>query len=103
MTRDESTTWLNELVSAKHALDEQWDALRALLGMTPESPFSEAAWKPFELLVDAVTELLGGSSAVAWFVWENDCGANGMEHSLPDGSMRAVCAVDDLLDVLGLL
>ena len=102
MNRDEAAKWLNDLVSAKHALDEQWDALRALLGMTPESPFSEAAWRPFELLVDAVAELLGGSKSVSWFVWDNDCGAKGMDHALPDGTLRTVATVDDLLDVMGI-
>jgi len=100
--RSEAERWLRELLKAKEELDNQWEALRLLVGVETESPFGAAAWRPIELLIEVVAELIGDQiDAVSWFIWDNESGAKGLEHSLPDGMMREVETVHDLLDVLG--
>jgi hypothetical protein len=101
-TREEAEKLLGDLVAAKLAFDEQWEQLRVLTGIAADSPFGCAAWAPVELLINCVAKLVGDDcGSVHWFIWDNDCGDKGMEHSLRDGEMRLVCGVDDLLDVLG--
>ncbi len=102
VTRSEAEQWLRKTVDAKSAFDLQWDTLCDLIGGVTESPFGTAVWAPVEMLIDCVAELIGDNiGATNWFVWDNDCGAKSLEHSLPDGSMRAVETIHDLLDVIG--
>lgn len=102
VTRSEAEHWLRDLVASKLAFDEQWSAICKLIGGATESPFGTAAWKPLELLIDCVADLIGDEiGAVNWFIWDNEAGAKRHEHSLPDGSMREVETIHDLLDVIG--
>ena len=102
LSRDEATLWLLRLVDTKAAMDEQWDALRVLVGADTETPFGIIFWRTLDLLIEAVGDLLDDQVAsINWFLWYDDCGAKVYEHSLPDGSMRAVTNIEDLLDVLG--
>lgn len=94
--------WLRRVVAAKKLLDEEWDRLHKLLGCDGESAFGSAVWEPITLLIEAVEQLLADDqSTVSWFVWDNECGANRLEHSNRDRTMREVVTIDDLLDVLG--
>lgn len=102
VTRSEAEFWLRDVVGAKLAFEDQWDAFCAIIGGATESPFGEAAWRPLSLLVDCVADLLGDDiGTVSWFVWDNEVGKKGLKHSLPCGTMRPVKTIDDLLDVLG--
>ena len=100
--RSEAEHWLRELLKAKADLDGQWEAMRLLIGAEVESPLGTAMWRSIDLLIEVVAELIGDQSeSVSWFIWDNESGAKRMEHSLPEGGMREVETVHDLLDVLG--
>lgn len=102
VTRSEAEHWLNDVVFAKAALDLHWDDFAASVNGSSDSPLGLAVWQPMQLLIDCVADLLGDDvAAISWFFWDNDGGEKGLEHSLPDGTMRAVKTIDDLLDVLG--
>lgn len=102
ISREEAKRLLDDLVAAHKDLSSQFRSLNKLVGMSCESEFGQAVYRPLELLIRCVSLILGDNiECVEWFVWCNECGASGLEHSLPDGSMRAVRSVDDLLDVLG--
>ena len=102
MDRMELGELLREVIECKQQLDQQWERLEGILGTVIDSPFGVACWKPMDLLIEYVdASLCCGHSTLEWFIWDNDCGAKGLRHSLPDGEMRLVESVDDLLDVLG--
>lgn len=102
VTRSEAEKWLRDLLKAKSDIDNQWEAMRLLVGAEVESPFGTAVWRPIELLIEVVAELIDDQSgSLSWFVWDNEMGVKRLEHSLPEGGMREVETVHDLLDVLG--
>jgi hypothetical protein len=102
LTRSEAEHRINQLVSAKAALDRHWSELTESVNGSAESPLGRAVWQPIDLLVDCLSDLLhDDGDTIGWFIWENDSGKYGYEHSLPNGGMRQVTTIGDLLDVLG--
>jgi len=100
--RSDAERVLRKMVEVKQELDKQWESLRKSIGLETESPFGVASWKPITLLIECVETIVGDETGtVSWFVWDNEYGRKAMEHSLPDGSIRQVKTIDDLLDVLG--
>jgi hypothetical protein len=101
MSREEARAWLVKVITIKATLDGRWDQLQRLTYCDSGSSFGEAVWHPMELLIDAVAELVGAGDSLSWFIWDNESGDRSLQHSLPNGEMRSVGSVDDLLDVLG--
>ena len=100
--RSDAEKMLRKMVEVKQELDKQWASLHKSVGLETESPFGVASWKPITLLIECVEKIVGDEiGAVNWFVWDNEYGRKAMEHSLPDGSMRKIRTIGDLLDVLG--
>lgn len=99
--RSDAKRMLQKLVDAKVELDSYWSDLDKRIGLATESPFGVASWKPMHL-IDCVSMLVGDEfNSVSWFIWDNEYGRKSMEHSMPDGKMKRVKTIDDLLDVLG--
>jgi len=100
--RADAARVLRKMVEVKQELDEQWSSLHKSIGLETESPFGVASWKPITMLIECVEMIVGDDiGAVSWFVWDNEYGQKGLAHSLPNGAMRTVRTIDDLLDVLG--
>ena len=100
--RSDAERCLRKMTEVKQELDKQWASLHRSIGLETESPFGIASWKPITMLIECVETIVGDEiGAVSWYVWDNEYGRKGLEHSLPDGSMRKVRTIDDLLDVLG--
>jgi hypothetical protein len=103
MRRQAAKRLLMSIGKSKAELELQWEKLCEVLRCEPESPLHNAIWSQFALLLDAASLLLGDPLVtLEWFYWDNDCGECELEHSLPNGEMRAVKTIDDLLDVLGI-
>lgn len=102
ITRKDAANLLEETIKLKKELDEQWDALSNVIGCAIESPLGKAVWRPIEHILELLSELLDDEiGSIGWFFWDNQCGEEGFEHSLPNGEMLEVRTVSDLLDVLG--
>ena len=103
LNRAECESLLTRLVEHKRELDSQWDRLDKLIGAESETPFGTAVWRMMDVAIEFAGQLIGneGHDWLLWFIWENDCGTKKLEASLPDGEMRKVCGVADMLDVLG--
>ena len=102
VTRADAERVLRKMIEAKQELDKQWASLDEFIGLEAESPFGLASWEPITMLIECVEIIVGDKmGTVSWYVWDNEYGRKEMEHSLPDGSMRNVRTIDDLLDVLG--
>lgn len=102
MEKLEAKRLIEDLIRSKKELDEQWDKFDDLCGSSADSKLGNAVWRQFDFLVRCVSELVGDESeSVAWFIWENACGEKKGKHSLPDGKLKPVKNVNDLLAVLG--
>jgi hypothetical protein len=100
--RSDAKAMLRKLVDTKIELDAYWSDLDKRIGLATESPFGLASWKPIEHLIECVSMLVNDEfNSVSWFILDNEYGRKGMEHSMPDGTMKRVKTIDDLLDVLG--
>jgi len=103
VVREDARFWIDKVLYANAILNVEWGKLSKLTGCTIDSPLGTAAHRPIEALIECASELIGdGSSLLSWFIFDNDCGKKGLKHSLPDGKLRSVKTVDDVLDVLGL-
>jgi hypothetical protein len=103
MRRQNAKRLLTSIAESKAEIELQWEKLCEVLGCEPESPLHNAIWRQFTLLLAAASLLLGDPLVtLEWFYWDNDGGDCELEHSLPNGEMRAVKTIDDLLDVLGI-
>jgi len=93
---------VEDLLRHKKELDEQWDKFDDLCGLTADSKLGNAIWRQFDFLVRCVSDILGDETeTVAWFIWDNYCGAKGFEHTHPSGKMKKVKNASDLVSVLG--
>lgn len=102
-SRAEAAQLLNKIVNCKKQLEAQWDSYSKLTYAQPESPLFLAAWRPLEIAIELANDAFESEyDIVGWFIWDNDCGEAGLEHSMPSGEMRPVSGIDDLLDVIGL-
>lgn len=102
MEKLEAKRLIEDLIRSKRELDEQWDKFDDLCGSTADSKLGNAIWRQFDFLVRCVSELVGDNvEAVAWFIWDNACGEKKFEHTLPNGKLKPVKNVSDLLAVLG--
>lgn len=94
--------FIEDLIRHKKELDEQWDKFDELCGSTADSKLGNAIWRQFDFLVRCVSELVGDSGeTVAWFIWDNACGEKKYKHTHPNGKLKPVKSVNDLLSVLG--
>lgn len=102
MDRSAARTWISSLASAHDEMSAVFDAADTLTGLSVDSPFGAACWKAFDLLLKVTAELLGDANeSLSWYILDNDCGRNALQHSLPDVTMRCVTTIDDLLDCMG--
>ena len=102
MTRHEARKWIDDVVASYNDMSRVFDSANTLIGLAVDSPFGEACWKAFDVLLDATAAvLIDDSERLHWYVFENECGGKALQHSLPGGTMRVVANTDDLLDVMG--
>lgn len=102
MQRKDAKEYLENLVDTYRRMDEQWDKLSELTGFQCDAPFGQTYWATLSILIDAYSTILGDQSeSLDWFVWDNDCGKKGLDHSLPDDTIISVKDIETFLDVLG--
>ena len=83
-------------------MQEQLEALEAVLGCEIDGAFSGAIWAPLHTLIVVVSELIGDAGeALGWFIWDNECGTKALKSTMPDQSVKQIETVHDLLDVMG--
>ena len=101
MTRDEAQDWVEHIVEAYRDLSRVFESADALCGFSADSPFGEAVFKAFDLLMDATAKILDCADSLNWFIMENDCGKKALRHSTPGGTMLVISSIEDFLDCLG--
>lgn len=103
MTLDEITHHLTVWQAHGLAIETQWDALVAITGAAPDSPFGHAIWRAIEDYTNTLAELLGAEPSgtpafandLAWYAHENDWGRRGHKADI-NGEMRVISTPADL-------
>ena len=98
MSRKEKAQKVREVVHLHDTLMESYKTLEAALGVSLiQSKIWSATWQMFDLMLAAVAGQIGDESEwLSWYVYENDCGARGMEAGY-DGRMKPIRTAVDLV------
>lgn len=101
MNRSEATAILTDLISTIEAVKTARTSLEALIG-TGDGALWTAVYHLIDVAIDSFELSMNDQfETVYWFIFENSAGKKELQHSLPDGSMRKVTSISDLLDVFG--
>lgn len=102
MNRTEATKTLTDLISTIEAIETARTSLEVLIG-AGDGELWNAVYHLVDMSIDSFASSMNDQfETVYWFIYDNDCGKKELQHSLPDGSMRKVTSISDLLDVFGL-
>jgi hypothetical protein len=103
MTPQEKVERINKLIASYRELDEAFDLLHEALGFSGESPLHEAAWRTFDVAMESIAREIGDDPTVFgwlhWFIYENDCGAAGMEAGLTN-NLRPIKTAAELIELI---
>lgn len=101
MTREQILHHLTVWSAATAALDEQMDALAAIVGMQPESPLHEAVWRTWDHYTRTLADLIGAGGWLDWHYLENEMGARGYKCAPHRGAqLRAIDSIEALADLI---
>ena len=91
---------IKQLVDHRLITEEKYTILNKELGLIPESPFFNLVDDIFCFALDRVVDIIGDKGEwVDWFMWENDCGRNGLEAG-EDGKMKKIKTVEQLVNLI---
>lgn len=105
LTREEKVEMINQLIKHKRAIDVFKDKFDELFGVKNGFPGSsdghfEVFDEIFHEYILMVAKQIGETNeGIMWFVWENDCGKEGMEACF-DGKMIKVETAEDYLNLV---
>lgn len=108
LTREEKIDLINQLIKHKREIDIFHKKFDELFGVSPGFVGNgESTYKVFDNLfndfISMVADLIGETKyGIEWFVWENDCGRNGMEAGL-DGKEIKIETAEDYLNLVGMV
>lgn len=101
MTRDQILAHLQTWQQATAELDEQMDALAAIVGMQPESPLHEAVWKAWGHYTRTLAHLLDAADWLDWYYFECAMGGKAMEASPYAGApLRPIDSLEALAQII---
>lgn len=99
LDRHETKNMIANLLENKRRLDQCMDQAKKLFGgEIIEGTLFTAAYQVLEQCIHLIEKASEPPVDLSWYVWENDCGRNGFEAG-PEGDVRAVRTVEDLLDL----
>lgn len=102
LSREDASRLVNKVLEHSAEIDKQWDALAGTVGASWDSPMADAIYSTLQSLFEYTEMLLEDDlETLSWFIWENASGNSSRMHEMPDGTMREVKSVEDLLDVMG--
>ena len=101
MIKTEILRHLTAWQDAMREVDEQYDALHALMGLTPESALWKAVGDMQNLLTRQAAELcsIGDDWLMAWWL-EHDFGDVPMKAGLVGEELREIRTLDELVDLI---
>lgn len=97
----EQKTAIKRLIEDYTALSESFEAMKQHAGADIESPLWQRVFGMFDRYKDQVGESVNGDASdwLSWFIFDNECGANGLKVVI-NGVSREIKTMDDLYWVL---
>lgn len=87
---------LEDYVASASELKETFEEL-STKGIQITTPLSERLWAMSDRYGALIEAIIGRRTGLLeWFIWENDCGKNGIEAG-QEGDVRPIKTVDDLV------
>lgn len=87
---------ITELIEIKTEIGRMTDRME----LKPEGTIDNIMTKTFDTYLQTLEDLIAPKTGwLAWFVWDNDCGNNGL-HVAFDGCRRKIKTVKDLADII---
>lgn len=91
---------IKEFIGLKAVVDDAYDQMRALTGMSPESPLGRVIYQTLDAYLQTLQRLIDPDNDwLDWFVWENDCGKQGLSAGYGD-KMTPINSLDDLIELM---
>ena len=100
LTKQQKIDLVKQMIEHKRRMDEFSDQFQKMFGTFPGN--GECSYESFDLLfsdyMKLVADRIGDSSdGISWFVWENDCGKEGLEADV-NGEMKIIKTASDYID-----
>ena len=102
LTKDQKKATLEALFKDLKNFQATQDEISKLFGRC-DGDFEDSAGRLIDNYVNTVAALLNDKGDwIAWYIWENDFGAREMEAGLDSESMKPICNIEDLLEIMNL-
>lgn len=103
LTRQEKIDLVDQLIEHKRKIDDFVDKFQKMFGTFPGN--GECSYEEFSMLfhdyILLVSKQIGETKdGIEWFVWENDCGAKGLEAGKVGGEMEPIRTADDYVNFI---
>lgn len=102
MTRNDILALLIAWAAQHDAIEAVYDALEHSVGITPESPLSEALWGTFDLYSTALEASILGNADSGWLgYFDVECDMGAKPHPVEDGAATYLLnGIEALADML---
>lgn len=101
LTKQQKIDLVKQMIEHKRRMDEFSDQFQKMFGTLPGN--GECSYESFDLLfsdyMKLVADRIGDSNdGISWFVWENDCGKEGMDACADEGRLIPILDAEDYVD-----
>lgn len=101
LTKQQKIDLVKQMIEHKRRMDEFSDQFQKMFGTFPGN--GECSYESFDLLfsdyMKLVADRIGDSNdGISWFVWENDCGKEGMDACADEGRLIPILDAEDYVD-----
>ena len=92
---------IETLIETYKNLENSFDGLFDIFGHgVIDSELFDRTFRCFDRYKEAVSEIVGDKSDwIGWYIYDNDCGKNGLEAGHED-NMKSIETIDDLLELI---
>ena len=99
VTTKQKIKLIEELIAKKKAVDEQYETLARLVGSQLwGAPLGDSTYKAIDFAIDQVAARVGDDwKHIAWYIFDNDCGANRFKASTSGKRARVIDSVAKLV------
>ncbi len=92
---------IEKLIKIKRDLEVYYDQIEEIFGGDSYTGVGNLTWQMFDLLVDSYSREMGDEDKwIAWFIFDDNCGENGLSYAPKGKKKKKVDNVDDLVKLI---
>jgi len=100
MNKKDKKRIIESVVEQHKEVESLYDDMEKILGIIPEGRFSTTMFCLFDKHLDFAAELLGDEEEwLAWYIWDNNCGADKGLVKV-NGKEKRIKNIDDLISIM---